>query len=115
MGESLTRIDQTSVTGSGSILNWTQIHLRNNNSFLTGVDLYVDTTTTTPGDTVRLPIILGSTAIPNGYGIAFTVNYDPAGIDTNTVSIDFNNSWLGTINSDMIGIRKDFYYTQCHA
>lgn len=92
------------------ILNWTQTHLRNSSSFLTGVDLYVDTTTTAPGTTVRLPIVLGNTSVPNGYGIAFTVNYDPVGIDTNTVSIDFNNSWLGTINNDMIGIHKDFYY-----
>jgi hypothetical protein len=92
------------------ILNWAQTHLRNNTSSLTGIDLYVDTVTTTPGDTVRLPIILGNTSVPNGYGIAFTVNYDPAGIDTNTVAVDFNNSWLGTINSDMIGIQKDFYH-----
>lgn len=91
------------------ILNWAQIHLKNNNSLLTGTDLYVDTSTTSPGDTVRLPIILGNISVPNAYGIAFTVNYDPAGIDTNTVAIDFNNSWLGTINSDMIGIHKDFY------
>lgn len=97
--------DTTAIT-----LNWTQTHLKNNNALLTGIDLYVDTITTTPGDTLRVPIILGNTAVPNGYGIAFTVNYDPAGIDTNTVSIDFDNSWLGTINSDMIGIHKDFYY-----
>jgi len=92
------------------ILNWTQTHLRNSSIFLTGIDLYVDTIITTPGAMVRLPIILGSTTVPNGYGIAFTVNYDPTGMDTNTVSIDFDNSWLGTINSDMIGIQKDFYH-----
>lgn len=92
------------------ILNWTQTHLKNNLSSLTGIDLYVDTTTAAPGDMVRLPIILGNTSVPNGYGIAFTVNYDPAGVDTNTVSIDFDNSWLGTINNDLIGIHKDFYY-----
>lgn len=92
------------------ILNWAQTHLKNNMNFLTGVDIYVDTATIAPGDTVRLPIVLGTTAVPNGYGIAFTINYDPIGIDTGTVSMDFNNSWLGTINSDMIGIHKDFYY-----
>lgn len=91
------------------ILNWTQTHLRSSNNFLTGIDLYVDTMTTSPGDTVRLPIILGNTVVPNGYGIAFTINYASTGIDTGTVSIDFNNSWLGTINNDMIGIHKDFY------
>jgi hypothetical protein len=91
------------------VLNWTQTHLRSNNNVSTGIDLYIDTATAIPGDTVRLPIMLGSTFVPNGYGIAFTVNYDPAGIDTGTVLIDFNNSWLGTINNDMIGIQKDFY------
>ncbi|BDS11160.1 T9SS type A sorting domain-containing protein [Aureispira anguillae] len=91
------------------ILNWAQTHLKNGNSVTTGVDLYIDTATVAPGDVVSLPIVLGTTP-SNGYGIAFTINYDPLGVDTNTVSMDFTTSWLGTINSDMIGISKDFYH-----
>jgi len=94
------------------ILNWAQTHLKSNTNFNSGVDIYIDTATTNPGDTVSLPIVLGTTLTPtNGYGVAFTISYDPLGVDTNSVSIDFSNSWLGNINSNMIGIYKDFYTT----
>jgi hypothetical protein len=33
------------------------------------------------------------------YGISFTLNYDPALVDTNSVSVDYQNSWLGDINN----------------
>lgn len=91
------------------ILNWAQTHLKSNTANATGVDIYIDTATVSPGDTVRLPIVLG-TAPSNGYGIAFSISYDPLGVDTSSVYVDFNNSWLGNINSDMISISKDFYH-----
>ena len=50
------------------------------------------------GDTVTVQINLGDVNInaQNVYGIAFTVLYDSSLIDTNTFSLDFSNSWIGT-------------------
>ena len=103
-----------SIDTNAIILNWAQTHLKSggtsiNNNNAT-IDIFIDSATANPGDTLSLPIILGSSGTPNnGYGIAFTITYDPAGIDTNSIQIDFSNSWLGNINSNMIGISKDFY------
>ena len=69
------------------ILNWSQTHLKSGGQTSSnGVVIYVDTATTNPGDTVSLPIILGSSLQPGtGYGIAFTVTYDTMGIDSGSV------------------------------
>jgi hypothetical protein len=40
------------------------------------------------------------------YGIAFTISFDPNLVDANSIFLDFTNSWLGTINSDMISITR---------
>ncbi|MFK7923324.1 MAG: T9SS type A sorting domain-containing protein [Bacteroidia bacterium] len=62
-----------------------------------------------PGDTVDAPIILGvDTLVADSvYGIAFTINYDPALIDSASLQIDFSNSWLGNKNQDMITLDRD--------
>lgn len=63
--------------------------------------------TLNPGDTARMPIILGTidTMANNMYGIAFSIYYDSSQV-VPTPSISFNNSWLGTPGTDMI----TFYY-----
>lgn len=94
------------------ILNWSQTHLKSNTwTSHTGVEIYIDTAVVNPGDTISLPVILTSSTPTNGYGVAFTINYDPVGIDSSSARFDFGTSWLGTIGNDMIGIQKDFYNT----
>lgn len=92
------------------VANWSLTHARSGSlGSPSGADIYIDTATVNPGDTVSLPIVLGTNAVPtSGYGVAFTINYDPAGVDSGSVSIDYSNSWLGTVGTNMIGIHKDF-------
>ena len=91
--------------------NWGATHLKSStNNTSVGLDIYVDAQPATPGDTLSLPIILGEIVAPSqAYGVAFTINYDVSGVESNSVSIDFSNSWLGNISSNMGGIYKDFY------
>lgn len=58
-----------------------------------------------------LPINLGSSMIPANdiYGIAFTISYDTSLIKPNTANVTISNSWFGTVGTDLISIRKDFY------
>lgn len=93
-------------------LNWGQIHAKSGSNFPTGtIPFYVRHTTALPGDMLQIPIILGDSINPADsiYGVAFTINYDATITDTGSVSVDFNTSWLGTINTDMISVQKDFY------
>lgn len=64
--------------------------------------------TVTNGDTLQININLGDISLnaTNVYGIAFTLNYDPAVVDTTKTSMSFGNSWLGTA-TDKIAIYKD--------
>ncbi|MCI5058477.1 MAG: T9SS type A sorting domain-containing protein, partial [Flavobacteriales bacterium] len=43
------------------------------------------------------------------YGVTFSLNYDPALIDTSSVQVSYTNSWLGDItnNNDMIALEKN--------
>jgi len=61
-----------------------------------------------PGSNVNIPIELGTSLFPsnNIYGIAFTVNYDPAFVQAGSMQIDIANSWLGD-GSNSIYIGKD--------
>jgi hypothetical protein len=108
-GDGIVNADDTSAI----VLNWGQIHLKNNSiAPLNSIPFYVEPTMALAGQMLQIPIILGDTSVlaDSIYGIAFTVNYDETMTDTNSVSVDFNTSWLGTINSDMISVQKDFYY-----
>ena len=49
-------------------------------------------------------------SVNNLYGIAFTINYDPAYVQPGTMQIDFTNSWLGN-NLNTLHLTKDFYAT----
>ena len=59
---------------------------------------------------VNVPIHLGNTDMPveNIYGIAFTITYDPSLIDTSSIEVSFENSWLGVEGTDLISVQKDF-------
>ena len=108
-GDGIVNADDTTAI----LLNWGQIHLKNNPvAPLNAIPFYAEPTTGLPGQMLQIPIILGDTTVPADsiYGVAFTINYDETMTDTNSVFVDFNTSWLGTHNTDMISVQKDFYY-----
>lgn len=66
--------------------------------------------TVSVGATLEIPVHLGTMDIPanNVYGIAFTLNYDPALVDTELVNITVDPSWLGIEGNDLMYIQKNF-------
>lgn len=64
-----------------------------------------------PGDTISIPITLGTfdTLAVGIYGLAFSVQYDMTLVDSSKVWVSYANSWLGTKNTDMLTLDKDFY------
>ncbi len=62
-----------------------------------------------PGSSVSVPVTLGTNVYPasNIYGIAFTVNYDPAFIQPGTMSIDYTSSWVENAGNHL-HLEKDF-------
>lgn len=64
------------------------------------------------GDTGYFRIMLGDAASPvqNLHGIVFSFLYDNTLIDTNTVVIDFDTTWIVPNNMNAASMTKDFYY-----
>jgi hypothetical protein len=62
-----------------------------------------------PGSALSVPITLGTSSVTadNIYGIAFTVDYDPAFITPGTMSVDYSGSWVENSNNHL-HIKKDF-------
>ena len=60
------------------------------------------------GDTVTVDVSLGETTLEASdiYGVAFTVAYDDQLVKTNSITMNYQNSWLGTNGSDMITVAK---------
>lgn len=72
--------------------------------------LFVDLPDTlNAGQTLTAPIVLGdATDFVDGlYGVAFSIYYDIAIVDSNSVSVSFNPSWMGTEGVDMLGFYKN--------
>jgi hypothetical protein len=69
------------------------------------------------GDTISAPIILGDANVSanNIYGYAFSLQYDPALIDSSTFWIDFNNSWLGNSGNSLNISRNHATISSCDA
>lgn len=76
----------------------------------TSIRFSMPTSNLNPGDTVSIPIELGyfDTLAMNIYGIAFSVNYDVMIVDSASARLDYSNSWLGTKNTDLLTLDKDF-------
>lgn len=97
------------------VLNWGQFYVKSSSSSTssstTAVPFYTEYYQTVPGATIFVPIMLGDSTNPvdSAYGVAFTINYDETMVDTNSVSVDFSNSWFGQINNDMISVSKNFH------
>ena len=106
-----------------SIVNWADTLAINLNYGLThtswrpasggGMRIRFDmpTTSIAPGDTVSIPISLGTidTMAMGVYGLAFSIQYDMTLVDSASVWVSYANSWLGTKNIDMLTVDKDFY------
>lgn len=90
--------------------NYGQSYARQaNNSLLGTIPLFVQSTRAIPGDTITLDVHLGEQSNPvvDAYGVAFTIQYDPAVIaNLNNIEFDFSNSWLG---NDLIAVQKNFH------
>lgn len=56
------------------------------------------------GDTATFIVKLGTQALQasNAYGLAFSINYNPALVVSGTFQSDYSNSWLGDVGVDMI-------------
>ena len=70
----------------------------------------IPTDTALSGSSIKVPIILGTSANPanNISGIAFSINYDPKIVDTTSISLSLNTTWLGVNGTDLIYITKNF-------
>ena len=77
-----------------------------------GPDLYFEwpSASLVPGSVVDIPIKFGNSGNPvqHIYGIAFTVNYDPALLQPNETEIHVDNSWLGDSNNSIF-LSRDFH------
>ncbi|MCI5058366.1 MAG: T9SS type A sorting domain-containing protein [Flavobacteriales bacterium] len=62
---------------------------------------------------VNIKVKLGESVLPadSVYGIAFSLSYDPALVDSSSVAVSYGNSWLGNISNanDMIALDKNLY------
>lgn len=60
------------------------------------------------GDTIQMEIQLnGGPAVDSIYGLSAKIYYDPAQLVPGSIAIDFSNSEMGQINSDLLAISKD--------
>jgi hypothetical protein len=53
-----------------------------------------------------MTIAFGTSAVPvaNFYGLAFTLNFDPAQIDASSFRMNQNGTWIGTPGNDLMGV-----------
>ncbi|MCX6274275.1 MAG: T9SS type A sorting domain-containing protein, partial [Bacteroidetes bacterium] len=84
------------------------MHQDENNSIGTELD-FVLPPVIVPGAAMSVPVTLGTNVYPanNIYGIAFTVNYDPAFIQPGTMSVDYASSWVENAGNHL-HLEKDF-------
>jgi len=64
-----------------------------------------------PGDPVDFEIHMAGVAAPLDfiYGIAFTLSFDTALVDTSRITLDFSNSAFGTVGQNLISFDKSNY------
>ena len=110
--------------GNGSIdnadvnvisLNYGSIHSKgnSNNGYNSGnPDLYFDILTNdiAPGTTVEIAIMLGRDTISTTmYGFAFSVNFNASLVDSGSIKVDFNNTWMSRDTISAIYLNKELY------
>lgn len=112
-GDGIIEMDDTMAI----VQNWGMIHMRTTpndqgtQASASNTPFLVNYAAAQAGATVRLPILLGSQTNPvdSAYGLAYTIYYDQSMVDTNSVTVDFDTSWLGTEHVDMATIHKNFF------
>lgn len=94
--------------------NFKKFHLKTNEVQQTynaaNPDLYFEVLTpnVAPGTEVEVKIMAGKDSI-SLYGIEFQVNLNTALIDTNTIKVKWDNSWIGDTATNMITIDTTLY------
>jgi len=95
--------------------NYGLIHFKKEELGKTGIPLYLDFPPGfhPAGSTVSVPVILGTSSVQvaNFYGIAFRVAYNTSVVQPGSVTVDFNNTWIGTSGLDLAGIHKELSAT----
>ena len=73
--------------------------------------LDIDTGGYLPGDTVVIPIILGTVDSPadSVFGLSFSINFDNSQLDTSYFKVNIEDSWLGTPGQDLLTIHQLFF------
>lgn len=108
-GDGLTGINDTLAID----LNYGLTHNKTNSFSANGYTLAILPTqdSVVVGDSLEVIIQLGNALVPADsiYGIAFSVAYDAALVDSGSVQATFQPSWLGNKPTDMITLAKDFY------
>lgn len=96
------------------LLNYGSTHNKtDNNIVVTAADplLYLEfpSDSVAVSTSISIPIYFGasSLAVDSLYGLAFSISYDTTLIKSASVTANFNNSWLGTINTDMFSVSKN--------
>jgi hypothetical protein len=94
------------------ILNYGFIHNNRNSapehfSSAPDLSLLLVPDSLTPNSAGLVKINLGSSVqqATNIYGVAFTINFDPAQIDPQSIGFSLPSSWLGTPGTDLMGIK----------
>jgi plastocyanin len=96
------------------LLNYGQTHTKGEGGAKSNVDLYLEASvdTTTLASPVTVSVKLGTSLIQADsiHGIVFSFEYENDLIDTGSMQINYNNSWLGNIqnNNDMIALDTNF-------
>ncbi|MEL6652595.1 MAG: T9SS type A sorting domain-containing protein, partial [Bacteroidota bacterium] len=92
--------------------NYGLLHQRLSDIKSTGPLVWLDFTEDTllAGDTATLVINLGTDTLPADsiHGLAFTVSYDSTLIDPNSITVSYDQSWLGTVGANMLKLDKNF-------
>jgi hypothetical protein len=72
------------------------------------ITLEAITDTTNTGDDAGVTVKIGDLTndVDIAYGLSLTLNYDPTLVKDSSFGIDLSNSWLGTINVDMMAAVK---------
>lgn len=92
------------------LLNYGLTHSKTGqNGTVADPPLYVDLPTTiNAGDTLTLPVVLGSSSDPvvDLYGIAFSIEFDDHLVEGGNIQLMFNDNLMGTYGTDFIKLEK---------
>ncbi len=80
------------------------------NQLLPSPDLYLEINpdSASLSDTVNVDVFLGTNTTPvdSIYGIAFTINFDTAYVDTTYMPFDYTGNWMGVSGVDLLTFQK---------